>query len=818
MELNHVDLAGEQAIVDAITAQAPAEAERRQRQFESERERALRHRDDTAGPALDLAKQQAYQAKCLASGDPPYFARVVGRFRDCEGKENDEDVRISSFPVKEEWPVGEAAIVISSIKSGIAELVRDPDRQHASAWGGRPASGEVQVIEARVEDVEICGGRVLRASPRYTSVFEDRVQQRLIQTGRNEISNMTDVLDREQGRILNRGPYPLLVIQGGAGTGKTVVALHYAATHAAPGEAGIYLTPTQTLADYLRPGLPALGFSHPAFDTASLEDFARNRMGVANLPRIGARRTRNENLRALKEDPSALWPRIQAAHAAVAGKSDQMYRTLLASLLQILRVTLPDADTRFARLEVVSGQERYRLSPERLLEGPIAEWPEAYTRQVAAVVRELVPMASANPVAAALVSQDALGKLQQSATEDPVAVYREALAAACREQSLSPDDSLAFEDLGGIIFAAALAGKGPGATDFLLLDEAHAFSLATFSALARIISSSTHVILCGDLNQRLTGDAAPWSKATEAFGRPNAPVLSLDQAYRIPQGLQRYAVQTLGEYAVAPPGSPSSLQSDETAPEVIPCRTPEESANTLTRLIIESEKQGLRQIVVLAPDADRAREVAHAIGERMVSGPRRAPRPVEVVDGTRPYTGKLAISWPEAFAGMEADVVILTDADEAHYPDTPEAARRLYAAFSRAKHRLVVLSLQSPSLEEQRCEEEQIQIKVRQRVIDKLRKEAASCIEKADALGGSAAMQARKGDLMGAASRMKALADKVADVDAGTIRRLLWQVAKLPQPRPFTADEIERLESAFLPHPYSPAYQASPLLPTLEGR
>ena len=47
--------------------------------------------------------------------------------------------------------------------------------------------------------------------------------------------------------------------------------------------------------------------------------------------------------------------------------------------------------------------------------------------------------------------------------------------------------------------------------------------------------------------------------------------------------------------------------------------------------------------------------------------------------------------------GLEFDYVILVDVDSRHFPDTPQARRRLHVGASRAIHQLWLISVATPS-------------------------------------------------------------------------------------------------------------------------
>ncbi len=296
--------AGEQTVADAFFAWAPAEQVRRRQASQEALARARAGHDEVRWQVAERAEARLQQLTEMIATHTPYFARIRCRVADGSGQAAALDVRVSNYARSESFPVppGPREMLDVSHLTALADLVRHPgqptltvsltERQLLQAGG----TGRLQVTDAVVEDIEWDGERIHRTAPRFGAVFEDRVRRRLQGTASTSLEAMADVLDAEQSRILaQRDPRRrVLLLDGPAGTGKTVVAAHRIALVAPPDRPGLYVAPSATLAAYLRPALPRLGLTQAGTHLATPEDL------LAQLaPAL---------MRWVVRDPQSSWP------------------------------------------------------------------------------------------------------------------------------------------------------------------------------------------------------------------------------------------------------------------------------------------------------------------------------------------------------------------------------------------------------------------------------------------------------------------------------------------------------------------------------
>lgn len=281
---DHPDLEKEQDILDAWSEWADVELSHRRGMADRAYKRAVAAKDEAAWQHAEIVERSYGQLSDMIAHQDPYFARIRGRMRDIDGEVFDVDLRIHRYHRSESFVVGNHQEMLDiSHLAPLADLVRNPELKELTVslnerelmqWS--KSHPHIIVDESRVEDIELENGRVVRMAPRYGAIFEDRIRRRLQQSALPALDVLADVLDPKQNAIVgNRSPdLKLLVLDGPAGTGKTVVAAHRIAVAEAPDSAGIYLTPTAILRDYIKPVLPRLGVEQRRAHALSLSELA----------------------------------------------------------------------------------------------------------------------------------------------------------------------------------------------------------------------------------------------------------------------------------------------------------------------------------------------------------------------------------------------------------------------------------------------------------------------------------------------------------------------------------------------------------------
>ncbi len=278
------DFVREQIVLDSWSRWIDKELPDRRSAADRAYKRALQAGDEAAWQHAEIMERSYGQLLEMKDRQDPYFSRIRGKMKDVDGEPFEVDLRVHRYHRSEVFPVpgGQEMLDISHL-APVADLVRNPAQQELQLtmkdrdflqWEGK--NPHILVMECAVEDVELENGRVVRVAPRYGAIFEDRVRRRLGQSAMPALDVLADVLDKDQNAIVgDRSPnLKLIILDGPAGTGKTVVAAHRIAVAARPDSPGLYLTPTTTLRDYVRPVLPRLGLERTRAQALSLADLA----------------------------------------------------------------------------------------------------------------------------------------------------------------------------------------------------------------------------------------------------------------------------------------------------------------------------------------------------------------------------------------------------------------------------------------------------------------------------------------------------------------------------------------------------------------
>jgi DNA helicase IV len=531
--------------------------------------------------------------------------------------------------------------------------------------------------------------------------------------GEARSGRMRDVLgtlQADQDAILRAGSAGALVVDGGPGTGKTVVALHRAAylLYADPRlgrhRGGVlFVGPHQPYLDYVCDVLPSLG--EEGVRTCTLRDLVAEGAGAVSEadPEVARLKSSADLVRAIEaavrfyEEPPAEpitvqtdWAELrltpddwaEAFQAAEPGTPhnearDRIWQELLAILID-QREDVPAEQLRSSlqrNRELVSAVNRAwpLLEPADLV-GDLWSVP-AYLHKCAPWLsrNEIRLLQRADPQAWTISDLPLLDAARHR-LGDPEDFRRrqrqQAVLAAQRaemdrvvEQLIASDDSemlvmsmLRRDDLrDALVDRAATPNADPdllaGPFAHVLVDEAQELTDAEWQMLLRRCPSGSFTIV-GDRAQARHGFAESWPERLTRIGLDRITLRTLRINYRTPQEVMAEAEPVIR--AVLPDANvPTSIRSGG-----VP--------------VIHGSAAELDAIL---DDwlAEHAEGIGCVIGNAAFSG---RPR-------VRPLT-------PELAKGLEFDLVVLVDPDE--FGDGIEGAVDRYVAMTRATQHLVLLS------------------------------------------------------------------------------------------------------------------------------
>ncbi|MFC4784870.1 RNA polymerase recycling motor ATPase HelR [Nocardioides sp. MAHUQ-72] len=536
--------------------------------------------------------------------------------------------------------------------------------------------------------------------------------------GSSRSPRMRDVLgtiQADQDAIIRAGSRGALVVDGGPGTGKTVVALHrtayllYADPRLGHRRGGVlFVGPHQPYLAYVADVLPSLG--EEGVQTCTLRDLVPE--GATAVPETDPEVARLKSSAAmvraiepavrLYEEPPTEGLEVETPYADIwlgaddwaeafdapdpgtphNDARDQVWEELLSILVDKVDHT-----------EVPRDQLRRALAANRELAATFSRaWPLLDPTEVVedlwtvpAYLRRCAPWLEPHEVQALrrtdprawTVSDLPLLDAARLRVGDPEASRRRrrlaAEVAAQREEMamvvdhlIATDDSemkvmsmLRVEDAQSVIVdedALATAASDPLAGPFahVVVDEAQELTDAEWQMLLQRCPSRSLTIV-GDRAQARHGFTESWQERLERVGLEHVDLASLSINYRTPEEVMAEAEPVI-RAALPDANVPTSVRSSG-----VP--------------VVHGSVSELRSVLEswLAEHADGTACVV-AVGE---------------VDGPLPGAGRVRTLTPELSKGLEFDLVVLVDPDT--FGGGIEGAVDRYVAMTRATQRLVVL-------------------------------------------------------------------------------------------------------------------------------
>lgn len=557
-----------------------------------------------------------------------------------------------------------------------------------------------------------------------------------------QLPEIAALIDPEQFALVTAPSTGLVVIQGGAGSGKTTVALHRVAflvfndpQHVRPSRC-LVVVPSPALERYVAGVLPALGVR--GVPVVTFHGWARaTRRKVlpkvtdkyaSETPAIVSRVKKHPALLGLlaeavaEEAVAARDELLAAAHEeATRGELERVWsglgeRAPLSRLQGVGRwlrseaaLALGAAERQRIELALQRGRRRLRdvrtlhaevLSDEgRLRRALPSEGEDAVTPGQIAQVVAWVAAQQAEPDEVDDESRSGEADEYEAAARTPVDGGR--LDDRDEEQAAGRLD---IEDDALLLRLVQLTQGGlyrpgerePITYDHIALDEAQdlsALEVAVLLETAARRGGSRSVTVCGDVAQRLVFDNAfrGWGAMLDdaGLGLRGVEVRPLRLSYRSTEEVMRFARAVLGplaaedEEVAARPGAPVELHAFDEMGEAVGFL-----AEALRSL---AGREPTASVALLTRYPAQADAWHRALVRAEVPSLRRVRRQdfafapgIDVTDVTQ-------------VKGLEFDYVVLLDATAASYPPTIEARHLLHIGATRAAHQLWVVSVGQPS-------------------------------------------------------------------------------------------------------------------------
>ncbi|MBC7529998.1 MAG: AAA family ATPase [Oligoflexus sp.] len=219
----------------------------------------------------------------------------------------------------------------------------------------------------------------------------------------------------------------------------------------------------------------------------------------------------------------------------------------------------------------------------------------------------------------------------------------------------------------------------------MVIDEAQDLAPVELKALSRALEDDAAITIAGDAAQQIdpTHSFESWERVLDTLNQPRVYANYLTTTYRSPRTIAAFAHAVLGPIAPAQP--PAAVREGLPVARTI---FPNEGqmavflTETLTQLMLD---EPLASVAVLTKTPEYAITLYKLL--------RDIPKVRLVERGEFEFKAGIDITPASEVKGLEFDYVIVPDASRGVYLDKPEDRRLLHVAATRAIHQLWVISV-----------------------------------------------------------------------------------------------------------------------------
>jgi DNA helicase II / ATP-dependent DNA helicase PcrA len=523
------------------------------------------------------------------------------------------------------------------------------------------------------------------------------------------------LLDKAQFDLISSPASDLLVVKGGAGSGKTTVGLHRIAylnfldPRKFRANRMLVVVLNTALASYISRVLPALGVQ--GVRAMTFTEWARNQRrrhikGIralihADTPQVVSRFKRHPAIlrilddwvdrfdeemthrlaRAVAKTPDG--ERVMAAWRSKNRVPVHVRRSILAKWLSG-GMMLSGVSRSDLAAQTVAAAESVLLKMERETGDILSSWADLFTDRT--VLSELV-----DAYAPAEFTDNDIREIHEWC----VGIYN-GLTVHSEEEEKGSAAAIDAEDEAIFLRLYQLKIgwlKGPGgrlAYDHLMLDEVQDFSHVEVAVLMETIAKGRPVTLAGDAQQKIDWDSGfvSWQELLRDLGVKESRIVPLQVAYRSTAEIMRLSREVLGplaEEAATPSrrGAPIELHRFSDTGQAVGFLG--EALRDLAR------REPLANVAVVARYPSQATLYYAGLKKSEV------PRLNLVSDQDFSFAAGVEVTDIRQVKGLEFDYVILVEVNADAYPDDDESRHMFHVGATRAAHQLWVVVTQKPS-------------------------------------------------------------------------------------------------------------------------
>jgi DNA helicase-2/ATP-dependent DNA helicase PcrA len=531
------------------------------------------------------------------------------------------------------------------------------------------------------------------------------------------------LIDPQQFDLITRPDSGLVVLQGGAGTGKTTVALHrvaylnYQRPKVYRPDRILIIVPSIALVNYVQRVLPSLGVQGVRVVTAELW-LQRTRQKIFkhltasyhdDTPAVVLRFKKHPMmLDALSEYVAEQVQQTETELRAAMRDLDQSRSVMdawrkakddvLISRLLAVRTFL-----RNARLPIETHQRADSCTRKLLKRAQdfLADWADMLTdrKRLSSLVARFCPgeftERQLDTICTWCTRQSDLAQPEEDDDQEPESM----IAADGIVEDVSPPKGSLDQPDDALLLALCFLKRGElrpatGSAivyEHLVADEAQDLSVIELKVLMEATSDRKSITLAGDTAQRLVFDNAfsDWESLLERLHMPAATNTTLTLGYRSTSEVMALANSLLGSKAPKNPahaartGAPVELHRFNDQGEAVAM------LSDALRSLVDREPNA--SVALITRHSAQAKMYHHALNLADVPGLRLVQRQDFA------FKPGIEVTHVSHVKGLEFDYVILLDVTPSNYPDTMESRHLLHIGATRAAHQLWLVSVGQPS-------------------------------------------------------------------------------------------------------------------------
>ncbi|MCL2822664.1 MAG: ATP-binding domain-containing protein [Polyangiaceae bacterium] len=534
------------------------------------------------------------------------------------------------------------------------------------------------------------------------------------------LPEISALLDPRQFDLISRTDSGIVVIQGGAGSGKTTIGLHrlaylnYQGPRVFSGERMMVITTSKGLVSFTSEVLPALGVSGVQVHTFPTWARKMRRLHFPWLSQVQVTEDTPQVVIRLKKHPGVLRALEQRARDAQDNPQARMDPhapvTVWAELLTDIdaireSMTLTDA----APLTEAEIRQAVRWCSDRcpmvaeLRPGETRSESRGETRRARgesdsesgpkprAGSRRKADMESEDSEFDAIASN----ARDTSDSDDPVDTDDDGVVGDRGIDGLSTIDdrlTLDVEDDALLLRACQLIRgplrkmREPIRFEHLFVDEAQDYAVAELAVLIDVTSARQSITFAGDTSQRLVMDNhfRGWKPLFSDLGITAVEIEPLKIAYRSTREIMELAKDLLGPMADALPSvAPRTGAPVEAFVSPSPGVAVAQLGEALRALALREPRA---TVAVLARYSDQADMYFQGLKRSEV------PNLHRIKDQDFRFRPGVEVTEIREVKGLEYDYVIVVDVNASTFPDDLESRHLLHVAATRAAHQLWLMS------------------------------------------------------------------------------------------------------------------------------